>query len=78
MNGIAPKFAVEILVHFEKRDGDPAPREQKSKYSSAWSATGNATGSFLTVDRFGVSSLRLNRIEKLRGQGILLAWEISG
>jgi hypothetical protein len=72
MNGIAAEFAVEILVHFEKRDRDSTPREQKSKYGSAWPATGNATGSFLSVDNFGVSSLRLNRIEKLRRQGFLL------
>src|SRR5580704_13778099 len=78
MNGIAAEFAVEILVHFEKGDRDSAPREQKSEYGSAWPATGNATGSFLSVDNFSARSVRFNGIEKLRGQGILLAGKISG
>ena len=69
MNGIASEFAVEILVHFEKRDRNSAPREKKSEYGSARPASGNATGSLLTVDNLSVSSLRLNRIEKLRRQG---------
>ena len=72
MNGIASEFAVEILVHFEKRDRNSAPREKKSEYGSARPASGNATGSLLTVDNLSVSSLRLNRIEKLRRQGFLL------
>jgi hypothetical protein len=78
MNRVAPEFAVEILVHFEKRDRDSVPCEQKSEYGSAWPATGNATGSLLTVDDFGASSLYFNGIEKLRRQGFLLGGEISG
>ena len=78
MNRVASKFAVEILVHFEKRDRNSAPHEKKSEYGSARPASGNATGSLLTVDNLSVSSLRLNRIEKLRRQAVLLCGEISG
>src|SRR5215470_17961686 len=80
MNGIASEFEVEILVYFEKRDRNAAPEEKKNEYGSARPASGNATGSLLTVDNLSasVSSLRLNRIEKLRRQGVLLSGEISG
>jgi hypothetical protein len=69
MNGIAAEFAVKIFVHFEQGYRHAAPSQQQRQDCAGRPATCNATGSLLTVDNFGASGLRLNRIEKLRAQG---------
>src|SRR5215472_12134295 len=63
MNGVAAKFAVEVLVHFEQRDGNTAARQEQREDCSSRSATYHTTGSLLRAGyiRQGSRRLRGNR-----------------
>jgi hypothetical protein len=57
MNRIAAEFAVEILVHFEERYGDPAPRKKQSKRCASWASANNAARSLLNIEDFALMGL---------------------
>src|SRR5262249_3310274 len=49
VDGVAAEVAVEVLVHFQERDGDTATCEQQREHGTTRSASDNGTGAVLNV-----------------------------
>src|ERR1700722_18145468 len=49
MNGIAAEFAVEVLVHFQKRDGNALPGKKQGKHGAGGPAPNDAAGRLVNV-----------------------------